>query len=77
MVIILQTLRVEFEFRQGRVFSVLETVQTGSGDLQLPIQRCLQLIPPEIKELESEANYSPPPSAEVKNAWSHTSSIAL
>ena len=30
----------------------------------------------EIKELEQEADYSPPPSAEVSNAWSHPSSIA-
>jgi len=73
MVLILQILRVEFESRQGRVFSLLETVQTGSGALQLPIQRCLELIPPEIKELEREADYSPPPSAEVRNAWSYPS----
>ena len=46
MAIILQTVRVELESRQGRVFSLLESVQTDSGALQLPIQMCLELIPP-------------------------------
>ena len=77
--------RFEFESRQGQVFSLLETVHTVPTvhtvhtvprALQLPIQRCLEVTTPEIKELEPEADYLPPHSADVKNAWIHTSNIA-
>jgi hypothetical protein len=33
----------------------------------------LRALTPVIKQSEPEADYSPPPSAEVKNAWSCTS----
>jgi hypothetical protein len=45
-----------------RDLSLLHKVQTCSGALSL-----------ELKRTGGEADHSPPPNAEVKNAWSYTS----
>jgi len=53
-------------------------VETGIFSLchcaQPPIQWVIGALPPGIKQLVHEANHSSPSSAEVKNAWSYTSS---
>jgi hypothetical protein len=43
------------------------------GPSQPPIQWVLGALSLGIKQLGHEADHSPPPSAEVKNAWSYTS----
>jgi hypothetical protein len=43
------------------------------GPRQLPIQWVSGALSTEVKRPECEAGHSPPPSAEVKNSWSYTS----
>jgi hypothetical protein len=50
-------------------FSLLHRVQTGSAPPPQPPVQWVQ----EVKRPGSEADHSPPPSAEVKNAWPSTS----
>jgi hypothetical protein len=58
-----------FDFRQGlQVFLLATASLPALGPTQPPIQSV-----PWIKRPGREADHSPPPSAEVKNAWSYTS----
>jgi hypothetical protein len=45
------------------------------GPIQPAIQWILGALSPGIKWLEREADHSPPSNAEVKNAWSYTSTL--
>jgi hypothetical protein len=54
-------------------FSLHHRVQKGSGAHQTPIQWVQRAPSLGIKRPEREADHSPPSSAEVKNAWSYTS----
>jgi hypothetical protein len=58
----------EFEFRQGKEFSLLHSVHTGSGAQWIPGAFSM-----EIKRPGREADHSPPASAEVKRIWIYTS----
>jgi len=44
----------------------------GLGPIQLRIQWVLEALSLGVKQLESEADHSPPPSAKV-NVWNYTS----
>jgi hypothetical protein len=64
-----------FQSQQGvGNFSLHHRVQTGSADHPLPL---IQYVPGAlsvgIKRPGREADHSPPSSADVKNAWSYTS----
>jgi len=74
----LRSSRIQFLTVAGN-FSLHYHVQTGLGPTQPPIQWVPGALSPRIKRPGREANYSPPSSAEVKNAWSHiyTSAIRL
>jgi hypothetical protein len=43
--------------------------------MQPPIQWVTDALPPGIKQMEREAGLSVPASAEVKKAWSYTSTV--
>jgi hypothetical protein len=58
-------------------FSLRHRVQTGSGAHPPPIQRVLRILSLGVKRPEREADHSPPFYAEVKNAWSHTSTPTI
>jgi hypothetical protein len=65
---------ISAEERQS--FSLLQTVHTGYGDTPPPsflFSGYLVISFLGIKHLEYEVDHSPPPSTEVKNEWSHTS----
>jgi hypothetical protein len=47
--------------------------RTALGPTQPPIQWVLEALSLGVKWLESEVDHSSPSSAEVKNAWSYTS----
>jgi hypothetical protein len=64
--------RIRFPAGAGN-FSVHHRVQTGLKPTQPPIQWVLGALSQVIKRLRREAGHSPPSSAEVKNAWSYTS----
>jgi hypothetical protein len=53
--------------------SCLHYVQTGLGPMQPPIQTVLGALSPGMKCLGYEVDHTLPPGAEVKNAWTHTS----
>ena len=60
-----------FEFRQGQGLSLIQNVQTGSGDhptYSMGTGRSFL----EVKRPGREVGRSPPSSAEVKNKWSYT-----
>jgi hypothetical protein len=58
-------------------FSLHHRVQTGSGALQPPIQWVSGTLSLGVKRPGREADHSPPSSAEVKNAWSYTSTTPV
>jgi len=53
------------------MFSLHYRVQTGSGAHRASCP--MGALSLEVKRLRREADHSPPPNAEVKNAWSYTS----
>jgi hypothetical protein len=53
-----------------RFRQVLETMEP-------PIQRAPGALCLEVKRLWSKVNHSSPPSAEIKNAWSYTSTLHM
>jgi hypothetical protein len=69
--------RPEFNFRQEMgLFLFTIASQPAVGSTQKPIRgrRCTAgALSPGVKRLEREADHSPPSSAEVKKAWSYTS----
>jgi hypothetical protein len=63
-----------FDSRRGLGIFLPTTVsRTVLGPTQPPIQWIARAISLGVKWLGREADHSPPSSAEVKNAWSHTS----
>jgi hypothetical protein len=64
--------RVRFPAGAGN-FSLHHHVQNGSGTTQPPIQWVPGGLSLGVKRPGREAGHSPPSSAEVKNAWSYTS----
>jgi hypothetical protein len=69
----IQVTRAGFESRQGQGFSFLSstTSRPALGPTQPPIPWAPRDLSPGIKQPGSEADHSPPSSAEVKNAWSY------
>jgi hypothetical protein len=61
----------------ARNFSLHHRVQNGSGDTQPPIQWVPGALSLGVKRPGREADHSPPSSAEVKNAWSYTSTLPI
>jgi hypothetical protein len=51
------------------------TSQPALGPTQPPIQWVPEALPLKVKRPGNEADHSPPSSAEVKNAWSYTSTL--
>jgi hypothetical protein len=62
----------EFESRQGKKFSLLHIVQTGSGVHPTSYKMGTGGFSPEVKRQGREADHSPPTSAEVKKMWIYT-----
>jgi hypothetical protein len=63
-----------FESRQGLGIFLPTTVSRRAlGPTQPPIQWVTGALSVGVKWPGHEADHSPPPSAEVKNAWSYTS----
>jgi hypothetical protein len=63
-----------FESRQGLGILLLTTAsRLALGPTQPPIQRVPGALSLGVKRPGSEADHSPPSSAEVKNVWSYTS----
>jgi len=54
-------------------YSLLHASTPGLGTTQPHIQWVTEAIFPGVKRQGSEADHSPPPSTEAKNAWSYTS----
>jgi hypothetical protein len=65
--------RSEFESRCGQEFSPLQVVQTGSGAHPVSYPMGTGVLFPGVKLQGSEADHSPPTSAEVKKKWIYTS----
>jgi hypothetical protein len=61
-----------FESQKG-----LGNVSLGSRPTQPPIQCVPEALPLGIKRPGREDDYSPPSSAEIKNAWSYTSNLPI
>jgi hypothetical protein len=57
-----------FDSLKGRDFSVLHSVQTGSGTNLAPIQWLPGALPSRVKRPGREANHSPPSGAVGKNS---------
>jgi hypothetical protein len=53
----------------------VDTVLNKFYVIQPPIQRLPEAVFPGVKRPGREADHSPPSSAEVKNAWSYTSTL--
>jgi hypothetical protein len=53
--------------------TVLQSVHTGDGKTQTPIQWISEAIYSLVKQLEREAYYSAPPIVDVTNEWSNIS----
>jgi hypothetical protein len=63
-----------FESRQGPgIFLFIIASRTALGSTQPPIQWVPGGLSLGVKQPQYEADHSPPSSAEVKNAWSYTS----
>jgi len=61
-----------FDSRQGlEFFSLRHRIQAGSGAHLASFPRGTGALSPGVKRPGHEANNSPSPSAEVKNAWSY------
>jgi hypothetical protein len=58
---------------QGELGIFLFTTMSALGHTQPPIQWVPGALSMGVKRSEPEADHSPPSSAEVKNAWSYTS----
>jgi hypothetical protein len=66
--------RSRFDSRQGlEIFLSATASRPAQGPTQPPIQWVLIAISLGVKWPDREADHSPPSSAEVKNAWSYTS----
>jgi hypothetical protein len=64
---ILRRLSSSGNYQQGKKYSQLYSVQTGSKYTQLRIQRTQDALSLGEKRQEREADHSPPSTAEVKN----------
>jgi hypothetical protein len=64
--------RVRFPAGAGNV-SLHHRVQSGSGAHPASYPMGTRALSVVVKRLEREADHSPPSSAEVKHAWSYTS----
>jgi hypothetical protein len=63
-----------FDSRWGLgIFLFITASRTALGPTQPPIQCVPGILSLGVKRPGSEANHSPPSSAEIKNAWSYTS----
>jgi hypothetical protein len=63
-----------FDFRRGLgIFFFTTASRLALGPTQLSLQWVPGALSLGVKRPEREADYSPPSSAEVKNAWSYTS----
>jgi hypothetical protein len=70
--------RPEFDSRQGiGIFLLSTTSRPPLGRTQPPIQCVTGSLSPGVKRLGHKADQSPPPNAEVTNAWSNTSTPAI
>jgi hypothetical protein len=58
-------------------FCLYHHVQNSSGATQTPVQWLPGAFSLGVKWLGHEADHSPPSSAEVKNAWSYTSTPSI
>jgi hypothetical protein len=58
-------------------FSPVPSGRTDSGAHPTPIQRVLEVLSTGAQRQGREVNHSPPPSAEVKNEWSCTSTLHI
>jgi hypothetical protein len=58
---------------RGKSFSLHHYVQTSSGAHPASYPVVIGGLSPEVKWQGCEADHSPPPAAEIKNPWSHTS----
>jgi hypothetical protein len=66
--------RLVFDYRQGLGIFLFDTASRPSlGPTQLPVQGIPDVLSPGIKRPWRKADHTPPSSAEVKNAWSYTS----
>jgi hypothetical protein len=63
----------EFESRYGKKFLLLHIVQIGSGVHPTSYKMGTGGYFPGVKRQGSEADHSPPTSAEVKKMWIYTS----
>jgi hypothetical protein len=64
--------------RQGLgIFLFTTASRPALGPTQPPIQWVLGSLSLRVKRPGREANHSPPSSAEVKNAWSYTSTSPI
>jgi hypothetical protein len=68
--------RVRFPAGAGN-FSLHHRVQNGSAPPHPPIQRVLGALSLGVKRPGTEADHSLPSSAQVKNAWSYTSTPSI
>jgi hypothetical protein len=67
-----------FDFRRGLgIFLFTTAFRMGLGPTQPPIQWIPGALSLEVKRPGREADHSLPSSAEVKNAWSYTSTPAI
>jgi hypothetical protein len=64
---------VDIFFTGAGKFSLHHKVQTGSGAHSASYTKGSRGLSLGVKRLELEADHSPPSSAEIKNAWSYTS----
>jgi hypothetical protein len=72
--VIIVTERTGFAFQQGEGFFLFANVfRPALGSSQPPIQWISGALSSGVKRSGHEDDYSPPSSAEVKNAWSYTS----
>jgi hypothetical protein len=69
---------LRFVSRRGLgIFLFTTASRTALGPTQLPIQWVPGVLCREVKRPGSEADHSSPSSAEVKNAWSYTSTPSI
>jgi hypothetical protein len=69
---------LRFDSRRGLgIFLFTTFSRTALGPTQPPIQWVPGTLSLEAKQPGREADHSPPSSAEVKNAWSYTSTLPI